>query len=138
MYRTVNSPLTAGLISGAIAEFGIWNPYDPDAATLAENYHNLTTAYSTATDFLAYANVTTIAELRQLPMDDIIVALQMGPAAAGSGPDSTATTTTTFNFGPTLDFYAAPAKYIDTLKTGPTNDVPFITGNTKDESGAST
>jgi carboxylesterase 2 len=40
-------------------------------------------------------------------------------------------------FKPVLDNYVLPSKYIETLLNGPANDVPVITGNTKDESGAS-
>jgi carboxylesterase 2 len=40
-------------------------------------------------------------------------------------------------FKPVLDGYVLPEKYIETLLNGPANDVPVITGNTKDESGAS-
>jgi len=92
VYHTVNSPLTAGLIHAAIAESSIRDPYDPEATTLAENYHNLTVGYSTGVEFLAYQNVTTIAQLRQLSMDHLIVSLQMGLAAAGSSSGPTTKT----------------------------------------------
>jgi carboxylesterase 2 len=41
-------------------------------------------------------------------------------------------------FKPVLDNYVLPSTYLETLINGPANDVPVITGNTKDESGAST
>ncbi|TGO57924.1 hypothetical protein BOTNAR_0191g00200 [Botryotinia narcissicola] len=41
-------------------------------------------------------------------------------------------------FNPVLDGYVLPMKYLDQLIAGPANDVPLITGITKDESGAST
>lgn len=41
-------------------------------------------------------------------------------------------------YKPVLDGYVLPEKYIDTLRHGPPNDVPLITGNNEDESGAST
>lgn len=41
-------------------------------------------------------------------------------------------------FKPVLDGYVLPKTYMQTLLSGPANDVPVITGNTKDESGAST
>ncbi|KAK5027058.1 hypothetical protein LTS07_007357 [Exophiala sideris] len=41
-----------------------------------------------------------------------------------------------FSFWATLDGYAMPSTYLKSLQNGPANDVPIITGNTKDESGA--
>jgi carboxylesterase 2 len=35
-----------------------------------------------------------------------------------------------------LDYYALPGTYLDTLLNGAANQVPVLTGNTKDESGA--
>jgi carboxylesterase 2 len=121
-YHMVNSPLTKGLIKHAIAESGVRDPRDPEAGSLAESYNNLTTALSLGATFLADNNVTTIEELRAIPLADLVdYSSQPG---SGSG------------FRPTLDFYAIPATYAETLLTGPANDVPFITGNAKDESGA--
>lgn len=131
VYHAVNSPLTKGLISGAIAESGIRSPYDPMDSTLAENYSNLTSALATGISYVAYKNVSTIAQLRQLPMASLIDPIQLGPGTRRSG-------TTTWKFGTTLDYYAVPDTYLNTLLSGPANDVPLITGNTKDESGAST
>jgi carboxylesterase 2 len=136
VYHTVNSPLTKGLIHAAVAESGIRDPYNPMDSTLAENYHSLTFGYNTGVEYLAYKNVTTIAQLRQLPMGSLIDAMKLGPGAAGTG--SGGSTTKTWVFGTTLDYYAVPDTYLNTLNNGPGNDVPLITGNTKDESGAST
>jgi len=122
VYHIVNSPLTKGLIVGAIAESGIRNPYDPEAATLAENYRTLGAALTTGTAYMADKNVTTIAELRQMSTADLTESL------FGS----------TYSFGNVLDYYCMPDTYHNLLLTGPANDVPLITGNTKDESGAST
>jgi carboxylesterase 2 len=137
LYYAVNSPLTAGLIHAAIAESGIRDPYNLEAATLAENYHNLTFGYATGVEYLESKNISTIAQLCQLSMNSLIESLAIGPAAAGSSNIS-ASTTTTWTFRTTLDYYAVPDTYINTLKTGSANEVPLITGKTKDESGAST
>ena len=42
----------------------------------------------------------------------------------------------TWSFSATLDGYALPSTYLTSLPKGPANDVPIITGITKDESGA--
>ncbi|KKY15302.1 putative carboxylesterase [Diplodia seriata] len=116
-YHMVNSPLTKGLIKGAIVESGIRYPFDPLCSTLAENYRNMTTALATGASLMASLNVSTIDQLRQLPLDTL-------NSASGS-------------FGAVLDYWAMPDTYYNTMVNGPANDVPLITGNTKDESGAS-
>ncbi|CAD6445331.1 d07e33aa-434f-452a-a0da-53956f51f8b8-CDS [Sclerotinia trifoliorum] len=122
VYHFVNSPLTKGLIVGAIAESGTRDPYDPEALTLAENYRNQSYALESGLKYMASKNVSTIAEMRALPLADL-----EEPVFGSTFSD---------NFGNVLDGYAIPAKYIETLATGPANDVPYITGNTRDESGA--
>ena len=122
VYHVVNSDLTKGLLSGAIAESGLRRPYDPEAATLAENYRTLDTALAISESFMASKNVSTIAEMRELSMDDLTADL-FGSA---------------YNFGNVLNYYCMPDTYLNTLKNDPANDVPFMTGNTKDESGAAT
>lgn len=42
----------------------------------------------------------------------------------------------TWDFTATLDYYAMPATYLDTLLHGAAKNVSILTGNTKDESGA--
>jgi carboxylesterase 2 len=124
-YHIVNSPLTQGLIVGAIIESGVRDPHDPLDPTLAEGYQTLSDSLSTGVEYLASLNVSTIAELRELPMDELITSF----GGFGSTGD-------TIEFSATLDHYAMPATYLQTLQNGPANDVPILTGNTKDESGA--
>lgn len=111
-YHIVNSPLTKGLIVGAIIESGVRDPHDPLVTSLAEGYSNLTDSYATSISFLESLNVTTIAEARALPMDDLITQFM----------------TSAYSFGATLDSYALPSTYYDTLINGPANDVPILTG----------
>lgn len=122
VYHFVNSPLTKDLIVGAIAESGTRSPCDPEAATLAENYRTLSAALSIGESYLASKNLTSISQLRTLSTADLIEEF-FGSA---------------YNFGNVLDYHAIPDTYYNTLLSGPANDVPYITGNTKDESGAST
>lgn len=74
------------------------------------------TAVAAGETFMESYNVTTIDELRQLSMEEI---------NSYSG-----------DFGAVLDYYAVPDTYYNTMLNGPANDVPVLTGNTKDESGA--
>ncbi|KAJ5798656.1 uncharacterized protein N7503_006161 [Penicillium pulvis] len=117
----LNSPLTKGLIKGAIIESGVRDPQDPEAVSLAEAYRTLDVSYATAKSYMASLNVSTIAKARQLPMEDLV----------------TNFLTSDFTFSATLDYYAMPDTYYNTLVKKLASDVPVITGNTKDESGAS-
>jgi carboxylesterase 2 len=117
-YHILNSPLTKGLIKGAIIESGVRDPQDPLCSSLAENYLPLNESLQVGEEFMASLNVTTLAELRELPMEDL--ESTMGGVS----------------FTATLDGYAMPATYYDTLVQGLAHNVPVITGNTKDESGA--
>jgi carboxylesterase 2 len=110
--------LTKGLIKGAIIESGVRDPQDPLCSSLAENYLPLNESLQVGEEFMASLNVTTLAELRELPMEDL--ESTMGGVS----------------FTATLDGYAMPATYYDTLVQGLAHNVPVITGNTKDESGA--
>ncbi|TKA70141.1 hypothetical protein B0A49_07721 [Cryomyces minteri] len=120
----LNSPLTKGLIVGAIVESGVRDPHDPLCASLAENYKTLDYALPQGVNYTRSKNVSSIAELRELPMDDLTENLfSFGSSASWS-------------FTATLDYYAMPDTYYNTLLNGAANDVPIITGNTRDENGA--
>jgi len=126
VYHTVNSKLTQGQFVGAIAESGVRDPYDPAAVTLAEGYNTMNFSLTTGARYMAAANATSIDALRAVPLDQLLEA-----NASFIGPHAGS-----YNFRPTLDGWAMPHTYIDQLRLGPGNDVPFMTGNTKDESGA--
>ncbi|KAF3763608.1 alpha/beta-hydrolase [Cryphonectria parasitica EP155] len=122
VYHTLNNPLAKGLVVGAIAESGIRDPRDPQSRDLAEGYNNMSTSIELSYELMDYLNVTTLEELRQVSAADI----------------NEASTFTSFsNWRGCIDGYVFPATYWEDLQTGPPgNDVPVITGNTKDESGA--
>lgn len=121
VYHTVNSPLAKGLIVGAIAESGIRDPHDPAATQLAEGYNNMTTSLKLGAELKSILNVTTLEELRKVPAETI---------------NQYSALTSFQEWRATLDGYALPETYWEELQKGPANDVPLITGNTKDESGA--
>ncbi|KAJ5992522.1 alpha/beta-hydrolase [Penicillium sp. IBT 35674x] len=118
-YHILNSPLTKGLIKHAIIESGVRDPHDPLCTSLAEGYKTQEYVMAQGLNYTAEKNVSTIAELRKLPMSDLEDNVLDG-----------------WSFGATLDYYAMPAKYAVSLKEGAANNVPVLTGNTKDESGA--
>jgi carboxylesterase 2 len=109
-----------GLFVGAIVQSGVRDPHDPLCSSLAENYITLDTALENGIRFFASNNATTLEEMRALPLADL---------TAASGPNSV-------SFTAVLDYYAMPDTYYNTLVKGLVADVPVMTGNTKDESGA--
>ncbi|KAI2791458.1 hypothetical protein POX_c04319 [Penicillium oxalicum] len=122
----LNSPLTKGLIQGAIIESGVRDPHDPLCSSLAENYRTLDFALNQGEEYLAAKNVTSIAAAREMSYDTFVDNTQF----------SFGNTASSWVFTTTLDYYAMPDTYYNTLLKGPANDVPIITGNTRDESGA--
>ncbi|KAJ5105728.1 carboxylesterase [Penicillium alfredii] len=120
----LHSPLTKGLIKGAIIQSGVRYPQDPLCSSLAENYLTLDAAEKQGTKYMASLNVSTLAQMRKLPMKDLETSL----ATFGSN--------SAWSFTATLDHYAIPDTYYNTLVKGLAHDVPVLTGNTKDESGA--
>ncbi|KAH8895939.1 alpha/beta-hydrolase [Thozetella sp. PMI_491] len=122
-YHILNSPLTKGMIVGAIIQSGVRDPHDPSATTLAEGYQTYDVAESFGISFMESVNCTTIECMRSLPADTLDVADRGGTSGA--------------SFKATLDYYCMPDTYLNTLALGLAHDVPVMTGNTKDESGAS-
>lgn len=120
----LNRKLTNGLIKGAIIQSGLRNPHDPLCATLAENYNTLDFALDQGIKCVASKSVSFIAELRTLSTKDLTEGLLT------SASDSE------WAFTATLDYYAMPDTYYNTLVNGLAHDVPVLIGNTRDESGA--
>lgn len=122
-YHILNSNLTKGKIAGAIIQSGVRDPHDPLATSLAEGYQTYDVSLEYSQTFMESVNCSTIACMRALPWS----ALDNSAMPGSTGP----------SFKGTLDYYAMPDTYLNTLKLGLANDVPVMTGNTKDESGAS-
>lgn len=123
-YHILNSALTKGKIVGAIIQSGLRDPHDPTATSLAEGYQTMEVSQAYSLEWmLENANCTTIACMR---------AVDASVLDAGLNPGSTSA-----SFKSTLDYYAMPDTYLNTLKLGLAQDVPVLTGNTRDESGAS-
>ncbi|PWY93100.1 carboxylesterase [Aspergillus sclerotioniger CBS 115572] len=138
VYHAVNSPLFTGYFHGAISESGIRYPYDPLLAGLATSYVNMSTAITHSEAYIAEHNVSTIAEMRELSMEDLLVGSQDRVNGTWIWWVTALSAGYPLIFKPVLDDYVLPSTYLETLQNGPANDVPVITGNTKDESGAST
>ncbi|PQE32719.1 carboxylesterase protein [Rutstroemia sp. NJR-2017a WRK4] len=98
----------------------------------------MTTALTNGMDYTLAHNVSTIAELRNLSIASLLIGSQDRATNSSYSWITALSTGYPLLFKPVLDGYVLPKKYIETLLEGPPNDVPLITGNTKDESGAAT
>lgn len=137
VYHAVNSKLFTGYFHGGISESGIRYPYDPLLAGLATSYVNMSAAIQHGVNYTTNHNASSIAELRTKSMEDLLVGSQDRVSDDYIYWVTALSTMNPLIFKPVLDDYVLPEKYIETLLNGPANDVPVITGNTKDESGAS-
>ncbi|KAH8673455.1 carboxylesterase [Xylariales sp. PMI_506] len=135
----VYSPLATGLFQGAVAESGARGPHDPMTGSLATSHRNKTTAEAQGVEYLKLLNVSSIAEARELPVETIL--------STGSNSDTIFVGTPFANnqaymepplYRPVIDGYVLLDTYAGTLASHSQNDVPVLTGNNKDESGAST
>ncbi|PYH89048.1 carboxylesterase [Aspergillus ellipticus CBS 707.79] len=121
-YHIVNSPLSKGLIKGAIAESGLKDPYDPDMWGFGSDYRNMSWAYAFSQTFAESLNATSMADLRALDLDTVLT---------GTG------TSTFVGFDPVLNYHSIPNTYLVSLEDGAANNVPILVGNNKDEDGIS-
>ncbi|KAL5356308.1 Alpha/Beta hydrolase protein [Aspergillus floccosus] len=138
VYHAVNSPLFTGYFHGGISQSGIRYPYDTLLAGLATSYVNMSSALQNGINYTTFHNVSTIKELRTLPMEHLLIGSQDRVNNQSVWWVTALSCGYPLIFKPVLDDYVLPSKYIETLINGPANDVPVITGNTKDESGAAT
>ena len=134
----VYSPLAAGLFRGAIAESGARAPHDPLTGSLASSHRVKDVAEEQGIAYLKSLGVSTISEARNLPVDVLVT--------TGSVDDTTFVGTPFLNnpaylepplFRPVTDGYVLPTTYAASLANNSHNDVAIMTGNNRDESGAS-
>jgi carboxylesterase 2 len=134
----LNSPLADGLFNQVIAESGVRYPSDPLIGSLAQSYRHLAEAEAQGVVYLKSLNVSNLNEARALPVEAFL--------SSGSMDDTTYNGTVFQNnsnymepplFRPVLDGYVLPATYESLLSSGNHSIVPVLTGNNKDESGAS-
>lgn len=134
----VYSPLAAGLFQGAIAESGARAPHDPLTGSLATSHRNKSEAEAQGVDFLATLNVSSIEEARQLPLETLLAASpQSDTIFVGTPFENNSAYMEPPVFRPVIDGFVLLDTYAATLANHSQNDVPVLTGNNRDESGAS-
>ncbi|KAL1638090.1 hypothetical protein SLS58_009016 [Diplodia intermedia] len=133
----VYSPLSAGLFQGAIAESGARDPQDPLTGSLASSHRNMSAALAEGITYFSQLNVSTIAEARNLSVETILsTGTTQDTIFAGTRFDGNQAYQEPPLYRPVVDGYVLPHTYAQLLANR-SNDVPIMTGNNKDESGAS-
>ncbi|KAF2464190.1 alpha/beta-hydrolase [Lindgomyces ingoldianus] len=133
------SGLTEGLVHGVIAESGARAPHDPMTGGLATSYRNKTTAEAQGVAFLQTLNVSSIAQARNVS-EVTLLSSGMSSDTTFDGTNFAALSSAFMDpplWRPVVDGYVLPHKYGESLWEDAHLDVPILTGNNKDESGAS-
>lgn len=120
------SKLARGLFHRAVLSAGVQYTKDPALGHVAGGYAQLAAAEANGTAFATYMGASTPADLRALAADEIVAKVYAQDAP------STAT-----NFGNVLDGHVLPKSYTAAMKSRTEYDIPVLTGNNKDENGAS-
>ncbi|MFC7261711.1 carboxylesterase/lipase family protein [Streptomyces lutosisoli] len=120
------SRLARGLYHRALLAAGVQYTKDPALGHVAGGYAPLATAEANGTAFAAYMGTSSTAGLRALTADEIVSKVY-APGAPAAGT----------TFGNVLDGYVLPTTYTAAMVSGSEYDVPVLTGNNRDENGAS-
>lgn len=133
------SPLSSGMIAGVIAESGARAPHDPLTGSLATSYRQKDEAESNGVSFVAEMNCSTIAEMRNLSMDALLTMDTLNATIfVGTHFENVSNFVEPPEWRPVLDGYVLPYTYGESLRSDNHANVPILTGNNLDESGAST
>lgn len=125
------SPLAKGLFKRAILESHARYARDLELRYLSVSLRQLASAETAGTEFAASRGAHSLAELRAMPWEKLIV--------SGNMPDESVYTGSPAKpplFRPVVDGWVLPHGYSETYALGAQNNVSIIAGNNKDETGA--
>lgn len=125
------SPLAKGLFQRSIAESHARYPRDPDLRFLSVSYRPRKTAEAAGAAYAAARGAKTPAELRALPWQKLVEGSDSVDADVYTGTSGKPPL-----FRPVLDGWVVPRTYDAALKQHAYNDVVFVAGNNRDETGA--
>jgi para-nitrobenzyl esterase len=120
------SPLSRGFFHRAIVESGMRHPQDPLISALAPSYRTKEKAETQGQAYVAEKGVKTIAQLRQVPVEHLLIGNNRNDETMWGNPPF---------FRPCIDGYIFPRSYSSTLAGGSQADVPVLTGHNRDEGG---
>ncbi|KAJ4419123.1 hypothetical protein N0V82_005136 [Gnomoniopsis sp. IMI 355080] len=134
-----STSLADDLFVQVIAESGVRAPRDPMTGSLAPSYRQLAKAEEQGSDYLTNTlNVSTITEARALDVTAFLSSGQLSDTIfEGTVFENNTAYTEPPLFRPVLDGYVLPASYDTILEAGNFTNAKILTGNNKDESGAS-
>ena len=127
------SPLAKGLFIRAIAESHARYDRDTELRYLATSYRTLPAAEAAGVKFAEEHGAHSLAELRALPWEAL---LPKGPADSSDPSIETGSDAKPPLFRPVVDGWVLPKNYSQTFASHSQNDVEFLAGNNRDESGA--
>lgn len=133
------SPLAKGLAEGIISESGARGTHDPMTGTDATSYRTKVAAEAQGVNFLRQMNVSSIAELRNASMETLLGFDSLSDTIWEDTPlaNLSATFMEPPMWRPNIDGYVFAHNYGQSLRKNDHMDIPILTGNNKDESGAS-
>jgi para-nitrobenzyl esterase len=123
------SPLAKGLIQRAIAESHTRYSRDTELRYLAVSWRPLKGAEAAGVKWAEQHNAHSLKELRALPWDQLIGSPNDDSVETGSNNKPPL-------FRPVVDGWVVPMNYADTYAKHAQNDVAFLSGNNRDETGA--
>ncbi|OJI84796.1 hypothetical protein ASPTUDRAFT_54527 [Aspergillus tubingensis CBS 134.48] len=133
------SPLANGLASGIIAESGARSPRDPLTGSLATSYRQKDEAESSGLSVMTSLNASTLSEMRALSVSTLLTTdLLNATIFDNTNYQNVSTFMEAPEWRPVLDGYVLPHTYASTLSNNTHPNIPILTGNNKDESGAAT
>jgi para-nitrobenzyl esterase len=125
------SPLAKGLFRAGIAESHARDPRDPELRYLSISWRPLAAAESMGSQYADQHGATTLADLRAMPWQKLIEGSNTVDSAVETGSDGKPPM-----FRPVVDGWVVPQSYWRSYQAGRQNQVAFVAGNNKDESGA--
>lgn len=125
------SPLAKGLFQRAIAQSHARYSRDPELRYLATSYRSLEEAERAGADYAQRRRARSPEELRALPWQRLIDDGDLADAAVETGSIAKPPM-----FRPAVDGWVLPCGYDGTYAAGLQNDVAYLAGSNRDESGA--
>lgn len=133
------SPLSSGMIVATIAESGARGVHDPETYGLATAHRTKAAAEASGVAFVAEFNVSTIAELRNVSMADLLVYDNaMDTVLDGTVFENNSAIQEPPLWRPVIDGYVLPYLYGEALQLNSHGDIPILTGDNRGESSNST
>ncbi|RDW81837.1 hypothetical protein BP6252_02949 [Coleophoma cylindrospora] len=133
------SPLSSGKIVATIAESGARGVHNPETYGLATSHRSKTDAEANGITFVAEMNVSTIAELRNVSMADLLIYDSSFDSVLADTVFANSSAITNLPlWRPAIDGYVLPYLYGESLRLNSHGDIPILTGDNRGESSDDT